>query len=108
MSDVSKLLRSLTKNERCEQIAKGAHQKWASMRDMLRLLTKNERPWASHWGAHQKLANDWITYFLCAIQTKSKERISNSAYNEDFFISFLFLKVAHKTKFVLELVKKQS
>ena len=29
LSDMSKLLRSLTKNERCEQIAQVAHQKWA-------------------------------------------------------------------------------
>ena len=30
MSDVSKSLRSLTKNERCERIAQVAHQKWAN------------------------------------------------------------------------------
>ena len=30
VSDVSELLRSLTKNERCEQIAQVAHQKWAN------------------------------------------------------------------------------
>ena len=30
MSDVSKSLSSLTKNERCEQIAQVAHQKWAN------------------------------------------------------------------------------
>ena len=29
MSNVSKLLRQLTKNERCEQITQVAHQKWA-------------------------------------------------------------------------------
>ena len=32
VSDVSKSLRSLTKNERCEQIAQVAHQKWANER----------------------------------------------------------------------------
>ena len=32
VSDVSKLLRSLTKNERCEQIAQVVHQKWANER----------------------------------------------------------------------------
>ena len=40
MSDVSKSLRSLTKNERWEQIAQVAHQKWATMSDFLRSLTK--------------------------------------------------------------------
>ena len=43
MSDVSKLLRLLTKNERCEQIAQVTHQKWATMSHLPRLLTKNER-----------------------------------------------------------------
>ena len=38
MSDVSKSLRSLTKNERCERIAQVAHQKWATMSDSLRSL----------------------------------------------------------------------
>ena len=67
MSNVSKSLRSLTKNERCEQnnqvahqkwtncsgrlpkmsnheqIAQAANQKWATMGDLLRSLTNNER-----------------------------------------------------------------
>ena len=43
MSDVRESLRSLTKNERCEQIAQDAHQKWATMSDSLRSLTKNEQ-----------------------------------------------------------------
>ena len=43
MSDVSKSLRLLTKNERCEQMAHVAHQQWATMSDLLRSLTKNER-----------------------------------------------------------------
>ena len=43
VGDVSKSLRSLTKNERCERIAQVAHQKWATMSESLRLLTKNER-----------------------------------------------------------------
>ena len=30
VSDMSESLRSLTKNERCEQIAQVAHQKWAN------------------------------------------------------------------------------
>ena len=43
VNDVSKSLRSLTKNELCEQIAQVAHQKWATMSKSLRSLTKNER-----------------------------------------------------------------
>ena len=42
MSDVSESLKSLTKNEWCEQIAQIAHQKWATMSKLLRSLTKNE------------------------------------------------------------------
>ena len=53
VSDVSKSLRSLTKNERCEQIAKVARQKWATMSDSLRSLTKNEQPWANRSGCSQ-------------------------------------------------------
>ena len=41
VSDVSEWLRSLTKDERCEQIAQVAHQKWETMSDSLRLLTKD-------------------------------------------------------------------
>ena len=40
ISDVSKLVRLLTKNERCEQSAKVAHQKWAIMSDSLIFLQK--------------------------------------------------------------------
>ena len=40
MSDVSELLRSLTKNERCERIPQ---RKWVIMSKSLRSLTKNER-----------------------------------------------------------------
>ena len=43
VSNVSESLRSLTKNEQCEQIAQVAHQKWVTMSDLLRSLTKNER-----------------------------------------------------------------
>ena len=35
VSNVSELLRSLTKNDRCEQIAQVAHQKWANERNAL-------------------------------------------------------------------------
>ena len=90
MSDVSKLLRSLTKNERCEQIAQGAHQKWASMRDMLRLLTKNERPWASHSGAHQKWANDWITRFFVQFEQNPKSEFPTLPTMRIFLYLFYF------------------
>ena len=64
VSDVSELLKLLTKNERCETIAQVAHQ--------------NERPWAIRSGcseemsdgegiaqvAHQKWANKWIANFF--------------------------------------------
>ena len=43
VNDVSELLRSLNKNEQCEQIAQVAHQKWATMSKSLRSLTKNEQ-----------------------------------------------------------------
>ena len=43
VSDVSKSLRSLTKNEQCERIAHFAHQKRATISKSLILLTKNER-----------------------------------------------------------------
>ena len=43
VSDVSELLRSLTKNKRCEQIAQVAHQKRATMNDLLSSLRGNEQ-----------------------------------------------------------------
>ena len=58
---VHESLRSLTKNERCEQIAQVAHQKWATMSDLLRSLTKNEQ---IAQVAHQKWANERIARFL--------------------------------------------
>ena len=112
---------SLFFNEWCEQIAQVTHQKWAMWANCTRRSPKMSVHERYAQVAHQKWAtlskslrrspkmSEWLNHsFFCAIRTKSKERISNSAYNEDFFISFLFLKVAHKTKFVLELVKKQS
>ena len=61
VSDVSESLRLLTKNERCEQIAQVAHQKWATMSDSLRSLRGNERLWVncSGWWA-----NEWIAHFF--------------------------------------------
>ena len=55
MSNVIKLLRLLTKNKRCEQIAQVTYQNWATMSDSLRLLTKNERPWANRSGHSPKM-----------------------------------------------------
>ena len=55
MSDVRESLRLLTKNKRCEQIAKVAHQKVSdhdSMSDSLRSLT---RPWANCSGRSPKM-----------------------------------------------------
>ena len=43
VSHVSKSLRSIINNERCERIPQVAYQKWATMSNSLRLLTKNER-----------------------------------------------------------------
>ena len=43
MIDVSKSLRLLTKNERCEQIAQVAHKKLATMSNLLRSLRGNEQ-----------------------------------------------------------------
>ena len=78
MSHVSKSLRSLTKNERCEQIDQVAHQKWekwATMSNSRKLLTNNER---IAQVAHQKWANEritpffeWITHLLIFSQKKS-------------------------------------
>ena len=56
MSNVSELLRSLTKNERCERIAQVAHQKLGTMSDSLRLLTKNEQTWANSSGRSPKMS----------------------------------------------------
>ena len=55
MSDVRESLRLLTKNKRCEQIAKVAHQKMSdhdSMSDSLRSLTW---PWANRSGRSPKM-----------------------------------------------------
>ena len=43
MSDVSKSIRSLIKNEQCEWIAQVALQKWATMSNLLRSLIFYER-----------------------------------------------------------------
>ena len=63
MSDVSKLLRSLTKNEQCKQIAQVAHKKWATMSASLRSLIKNERPWTNCSGRSPKMS-DWANCSL--------------------------------------------
>ena len=38
-----RLLRSLTKNERWERIAQVAHQKWATISESLKSITKHEQ-----------------------------------------------------------------
>ena len=55
MSDVSKLLRSLTKTEQFERIAQVAHQKWATMSQS---RTKNKQPWVNRSGCSPKLS-EW-------------------------------------------------
>ena len=61
VSDVSESLILLKSNERCEQIAHFAHQKWVTMSDLLRLLRGNER---CERIAHQKWAHEWIVNFF--------------------------------------------
>ena len=64
ISDVSERLRSLIKNERCEQNTQVAHQKWATMSNLLKLLTKNEQPWANRSGCSQKMSDhEQIAFF---------------------------------------------
>ena len=65
MSDLSASLRSLTKNEGCEQIALVTHQKWVTMIDILRSLTKNERPWANCSGHSPKMSKWANCSFFC-------------------------------------------
>ena len=69
---------SLFFKERCKWIIQVAHDKRATVSKLLRSLTKNEQPWvicSDHSQkmsnleritqvAHQKLANDWIAGFL--------------------------------------------
>ena len=71
VSDVSKLLRSLTKNEQCERIAQVTHQKWATMSKSLRSLTKNERI-ARFWS--ESLSRSFLGKNR-AIRSETEERI---------------------------------
>ena len=59
MSVVSELIRSLTKNKRCEQITQVAHQKWATMSDSLTSLRGNEQSWANRSGRSPKMS-EWV------------------------------------------------
>ena len=65
LSDVSKSLRSLTKNERCERIAQVAHQKWVTMSISLTSLRGNEQLWANCSGCSPKMS-EWVncSFFL--------------------------------------------
>ena len=94
MSNASESLRSLTKNEQCEQIAQVAHQKgvtmrylhrsltqkWATMSESLRSLSKNERMSESvvFWGNSSFYnffaKNEWFNQ-------KTDERIPNPGKN---------------------------
>ena len=65
MINVSKLLRSLTKNEWCEQMAQVTHQKWATVSDLLRLLSRNEQTWANCSGRSPKMSEwTYCSFFL--------------------------------------------
>ena len=70
LSDVSKLLRSLFKNEWCERIAFVAHQKWATMSDSLTSLWENERLWANCSCGSPKMS-EWVncSFFEWIAQT---------------------------------------
>ena len=70
LSDVSKLLRSLFKNEWCERIAFVAHQKWATMSDSLTSLRENERLWANCSCGSPKMS-EWVncSFFEWIAQT---------------------------------------
>ena len=75
MSDVSESLMSLTKNERCEQIAQVDHQKWATSSDSLK---GNERWWGNCSGRSPKKSEgvnrsffEWIAHLLIFGQQKS-------------------------------------
>ena len=77
VSNVSKSLRSLTINERCERIAQ---RKWAMMSESLRLLTKNEQMSESH----VFLANRSFAHFRAKNERcprKTDERIPSPAFS---------------------------
>ena len=94
MRDVSKSIRSLTRNER--------------MRKLLRSLTKNERQWANRsvcWHKMSKLfaflANRSFAYYLQILFAKN-ERFSQKTYEripnpDQFHANFVFEK-RHSTK----------
>ena len=70
MNNVSESLRSLTKNERCEWIARIAHQKWAT----ISICSGGSPKMSDHEriakAAHQKWANERIAHYF--------ERIAHS------------------------------
>ena len=64
VSDVSELLRLLTKNERCERITQVTHQKWVTMTISSGCSEEmSDREWIAQV-AHQKLADEWIAHFF--------------------------------------------
>ena len=64
MSNVSKSLRSLTKNEQCERIAQVTHFWWATMSDSLTSLGGNERSWVNRSGPSPKISQ-WVNRLIC-------------------------------------------
>ena len=64
MSHVSKSLRLLTKNERCEQIAQVAHQKWAMWANCSGYSPKMSDLERIAQVAHQTWAKEQITHFI--------------------------------------------
>ena len=64
VSNVSELLRLLTKNEQYERFTQVAHQKWVTMRDSLTSLRGNILSWANRSGRSPKWAKEWITRFF--------------------------------------------
>ena len=88
VSNVSESLRLLTKNERCEQIAQVAHQKWVNMSNSITSLRGNEWSWANRSEemsdreqiaqiAHQKWAirseNIWANPQPCILPVKQTQ-----------------------------------
>ena len=59
VSDVSDLLRLLTKKERCEQIAQVAYQKWAMWANRSEEMSDHEQ---IAQVTHQNWANEWIAH----------------------------------------------
>ena len=86
MSNVSESLMLLTKNERCEQIAQVANQKWATMSKSLRSLTKNEQ-----------IARffDWIAHLLIFSQQRAISSENRWAYSQPWILESKTMATTH-------------